>query len=542
MNLADLLANAAQAAPDAPALIFGDRTWTFAQLNAAVDRAAAALTGACDPGDRLAIVSDNNPQMLVLTYAAARAGVVTVFGNTRLRAAELADLLGEAEPRLLAGPAALRTQLEAIDATLGSVTDRISLDEPFGDFADWEHWQAANANGLGAPIGAHTAVATGSDPVAWLMHTSGTTGKAKTVLLTHRSLVNGVLNTALGRPLAESDVYLFCFPLFHVAAYNVLHAHLRRVPVVLTPKFDAAEVARLVALHRVTTLSLAPTMVAMLLEYEEQHDRLPRSDRPDLSSISTIAYGAASMPLGLLHRASLRWNCGFAQGYGMTELSGNAVFLTPEDHRVAMSSRPDLLAAAGRPGPLAQVRIVDPEGVDLPADHRGEILVRGPQAAAGYLHQPEATAATFKDGWVRTGDVGRVDEDGYLYVVDRLKDIVITGGENVSSREVEDVLSTHPRVAQVAVIGLPDVMWGEAVTAVVVEVEPTAQEAGHAENVADADTDMSRSTIDLGDALIAWSKERLSGFKAPKRVVVVDALPMNASGKVNKTELRISLQ
>jgi acyl-CoA synthetase (AMP-forming)/AMP-acid ligase II len=515
VNLGDILANAAQAAGPSTALIHGDATWTFAELDRSVERAARSLTSMLDPGSRLAILSDNSAAMLILTYAAARAGIPVVFGNTRLRPEELVDLVGDARPAMVAGPSALAEPLTALAHGLGSVTACLSLDSDFGEFRSWDDFMAsvpAEADRAGSP-------AVDPESPAWMMHTSGTTGRAKTVLLSHRSLLGGVINTGFGRPLTERDVYLFCFPLFHVAAYNVLHAHLRRVPVVLTPKFDAAEVAQLVERYRVTTLSLAPTMVAMLLELDEHRELEGRS--LDLSSMDTIAYGASSMPLGLLRRAATRWGCGFAQGYGMTELSGNAVFLTPEDHRQALAQRPDLLAAAGRPGPLARVRIVDEHGTDVPPGSAGEILVNGPQVAVGYLDQPEATAATFVDGWVHTGDVGRIDDEGYLYVVDRLKDIVITGGENVSSREVEDVLSTHPHVAQVAVIGTAHETWGEAVTAVVVPAAGTAIDA---------------------DELIAWSKRHLSGFKSPKRVIVVDALPTNASGKVSKLALRETMR
>jgi acyl-CoA synthetase (AMP-forming)/AMP-acid ligase II len=348
------------------------------------------------------------------------------------------------------------------------------------------------------------------DDCAWLIFTSGTTGTPKGVMLTHASLAAGVANSAIARPLAEDDVYLFPFPLFHVAAYNVLHAHLRRRPVVLVPRFDAEEVLALIESEGVTCCSLAPTMVAMLLDH-------PARRADSLQGLRQISYGASAMPLDLLRRVLQELpHCGLAQGYGMTELSGNAVFLTPDDHRRAAADEPELLAAAGRPGPLVALRIVDDDDRPVATGQPGEILVRGDQVCAGYWNDAAATEASRIGPWLRTGDIGRI-VDGVLFVVDRKKDLIITGGENVASREVEDLVGLHPDVGQVAVVGVADARWGEAVCAVVVaaaehEVEP--------------------------DELIAWTEGRMAGFKRPRHVVVVDELPMNASGKVDKGAVR----
>jgi acyl-CoA synthetase (AMP-forming)/AMP-acid ligase II len=263
--------------------------------------------------------------------------------------------------------------------------------------------------------------------------------------------------------------------------------------VVLMEGFDAEALPRLIREHGVTTLSLAPTMLAMLLDH-------PGFDPADLGSVRQVAYGASAMAPDLHRRATEALDVDIVQGYGMTELSGNAVFLDDEGHRTHPR-------AAGRPSPEVEVRLADD----------GEILVRAPQVMAGYWDEPEVTAATIVDGWLHTGDLGEIDDEGYVSVVDRAKDIVVTGGENVSSREVEDVLSTHPAVRQVAVIGVPDARWGEAVCAVVVPrpgVEVTL------------------------DELVAHTRGVLGGFKQPRRLALVDALPVNAGGKVLKRELR----
>ena len=285
----------------------------------------------------------------------------------------------------------------------------------------------------------------------------------------------------------------------------------------LLRKFDVDEVATALRDDGVTVASFAPTMVSSLLD----------GPGPEaLRNLRQISYGASAMPAGLLRRCleQLPW-CGLAQGYGMTELSGNAVFLDADDHRRSVGDRPELYGAAGRPGPLVRVRVVDEDDADVPTGDVGEIVVAGGQVTPGYWEDPTNTASSRfsdRDGtvWLRTGDVGRLDAEGYLFVVDRAKDLVITGGENVSSREVEDVVGAHPDVAAVAVVGLPDDHWGERVVAVVVP-RPAA-------------------TVDP-EEVVAWTAGRTAGFKRPKQVVVVDELPLNASGKVDKPALRARL-
>lgn len=456
------------AVPDAPALIFEDGVWTFADLAAEVARVAAAAATRTDPGDRVALVGRNQPGYVAALYGIPAAGRIAVPLNQRLAPAEQA------------------AQIERVGATL------VIGDGPDGA-VPWNEWATQGA-GSWAPDPVHP------DDPAWILFTSGTTGAPKGAVLTHRSLLAAVAGTNAARAVRDDDVYLFCFPLCHVAAYNLACLHRRGRPVVLMAGFDAGALPAVVRRHCVTTLSLAPTMLSMLLDH-------PGVDAEAFASVRQIAYGASSMPPDLLRRGAEVLDVGFAQGYGMTELSGNAVFLDEAEHRAALADRPHLLAAAGRPGPGVEVRLA-PDG---------EILVRGPQVMAGYWDDPEATAAAVVDGWMHTGDLGRIDRDGYLYVVDRSKDIVVTGGENVSSREVEDVLAAHPAVARVAVVGVPDERWGEAVCAVVVP------RAG--------------ATVTL-EALVAHTRGRLGGFKQPRRLVVVDTLPLNAAGKVLKRELR----
>lgn len=520
MLLHEIVELAAATAPRDTALVHDGRRLSFDALQRRVAAMAALLAERVQPGARVVLVADNQLDVVTALYAAPLAGAVLSFGNTRHTAAELAELVRATGPSLVLGDP---EQLVRLVPELAHAAPGVPVWSLAGTAAGAELDLSAQLDALDPatapgdtaptpppPAPPPTAGAVDRDTCAWLIHTSGSTGRPKGVMLTHASLLAAVTNTAVARPLADDDVYLFPFPLFHVAAYNVLHAHLRRRPVVLVRRFDAAEVLSLIETERVTSCSLAPTMLAMLLDH-------PARTAGSLGGLRQISYGASAMPLDLLRRVLAELpHCGLAQGYGMTELSGNAVFLTPDDHRAAAADHPELLAAAGRPGPLVAVRIADDHGDELPDGRTGEILVRGDQVCAGYWQDPDATAASRVGPWLRTGDIGRV-VDGVLYVVDRKKDLIITGGENVASREVEDLVGLHPSVAQVAVVGVPDERWGELVCAVVVPTDP--------------------GTFDA-DELLAWTRGRLAGFKRPRRVVVVEALPLNASGKVDKPAVR----
>jgi long-chain acyl-CoA synthetase len=283
--------------------------------------------------------------------------------------------------------------------------------------------------------------------------------------------------------------------------------------VALLRRFEPAALFEAVARERVTSVSLAPTMLAMLLDD-------PEFSRADLGSLRSVRYGASSIPVELLRRAMAQLRCDFWQGYGMTELAGNVLSLDAEAHRRGLAGETHLLRAAGRPSPLVDLRIVDPEGRELGDGEVGEIAVRGDQVCAGYWNDPEATRAALRDDWLLTGDVGTRDAEGFFSILDRKKDLIITGGENVASREIEDVLHLHPGVREAAVIGIPDPRWGESICAVIAPrpgTRPTPEE------------------------LIAHVREHLAGYKKPRHVAFVVALPRNAGGKVLKAELRQSL-
>jgi acyl-CoA synthetase (AMP-forming)/AMP-acid ligase II len=304
---------------------------------------------------------------------------------------------------------------------------------------------------------------------------------------------------------------LLIAPMFHIAAGAMMLAHATvGGTFVIAPMFTPLGTLQVIQQHKVTHMLLVPTMVQLATDH-------PEADQYDLGSVKVLTYGGSVISEAVLQRAMKRFpNAGFCQAYGMTELSPCATYLSPADHR-GDSGKPGLLRSAGRASLSTEVRVVDEQGREVPLGTVGEVAVRGPNVMLGYWNKPEQTAAAVRDGWMHTGDGGRMDEDGYLYIVDRMKDMIVSGGENVYSAEVENALSQHPAVAASAVIGIPSDQWGEAVHAVVV-LKPGASVAA--------------------DDLSAHCHALIAGYKCPRTVEFRDALPMTGAGKIQKTELR----
>jgi acyl-CoA synthetase (AMP-forming)/AMP-acid ligase II len=351
----------------------------------------------------------------------------------------------------------------------------------------------------------------GGDDLAAILYTGGTTGKPKGVMLTHRSMMASALGYAGTSDCAPGACMMHTAPLFHVGAISgLIAAMLRRSVHVFVPGFDAEAVMRAVAAHSVTDLFLVPTMIQALLDH-------PAFANHDLSSIERIIYGAAPIPAALMDRLiEALPRCGFVQAYGMTELSPVATLLGPADHR-ALDPAGERIRSAGRATMTVELRIVDEHDQEVPVRTHGEIVARGEGVMLGYWNRPEETAAALRGGWMHTGDIGWMDEAGYVHVVDRLKDMIVSGGENVYSVEVEGALASHPSVAQCAVVGRPHPHWGESVHAVIV-VRPgeTRDET----------------------ALLAHCRARIAGYKCPRSFEFRDALPLSAAGKILKTLLR----
>ena len=405
-----------------------------------------------------------------LTYQLRSTGVTTLFGEGEL----LEDLLRHPD-----FPASIRV------ITLGD------------DYLSWRALYRDTALPDAAP-----------DNPVWILFTSGSTGRPRGAVLSHRSFMAGLRSAALARPVMPDDRYYYPFPLFHISAHNLLLQHLYGAAVVLERTFDAGATLDACRKLGISTMSLAPTMIARLLDH-------PCFDPTDLASVRTIGYGASAMPETLLHRLMDCTDVGLCQSYGMTELSGSVAFLTVEDHRRAAGGTPGLLQSVGRPLPTARIKLVDERGAECHCGERGEILVQAPQCMEGYWKDDAATRAALAGGWLHTGDVGRFDERRYLYIVDRKKDMIVSGGENIASREVEDALLRHAAVKHCAIIGVPDEQWGESPCAVL--------QLNHEVN---------------DDELRAHCRELIAGYKVPRRWVRVDELPLNASGKIDKPLLR----
>lgn len=490
--LHDLPRVRAERAPDSWALL-GDSRLTYGDLALQVDILARYLVEEYSPGSRVAVLAWNSNEYLILMYACSAAGLVLVPLNTRLAAAEWRYQLQSTRPSVLVFGTEFRQQ--SLDLAAEFKADCVQI----------ENLTERRAQASDSPL----PLVTPDSPV-WILHTSGSTGKPKGAMLTHQSFLAGLESAAQGRPVRDTDVYLYPFPLFHVSAHNVFLQHRHGAAVWLLPGFDADRVLSLCAQGLVSTLSLAPTMIAMLLDH-------PSYTPAKLAGVRAIGYGASAMPLPLMQTLLGAADIELSQSYGMTELSGSISFLTPEDHRAGLADA-NIMRSVGRPVKGVEVTIRNDQGDVLPSGSIGEVCVAAGQCMKGYWERPQETESAIGAGFLRTGDLGFFDDRGYLTLVDRKKDMIISGGENVASREVEDVLVAHGAVKQVAVVGLPHERWGEVVCACVVLTE--AVEA---------------------DELDVFCRAQLAAFKCPKRYVTLQSLPLNASGKIDKPALRQAL-
>ncbi|MGX7732679.1 acyl-CoA synthetase [Rhodococcus sp. 2H158] len=482
--------------PHRTALRFGDRTLTYRELDDAVTRAAARLRAlGLDQGDRVAAYGTNSDAYVVGYLAVARAGLVHVPINYALRGEELSYLLGQSGARAVLVDPALAGNLEQV---LADVPAEHVL--PLRD-ADDSLLTAACAGEV-----PELDVTVSDADLVQLLYTSGTTSKPKGAMMPHRALVHEYTSSIVALDLAADDNPLVCMPLYHSAGMHVFMMPYLAVGATITllPAPDIPEILRLVESERIGSLFLAPTVWVPLANHPDLETR-------DLSSLRKAQYGASIMPVTVLNRLRGRYpGLGFYNCFGQSEIGPLATVLRPEEHE-------DRPSSCGKAVLFVETRVVDADGNDVPDGESGEVLYRSPQLCLGYWDNPEATAEAFRDGWFHSGDLVTRDAEGYITVVDRIKDVINTGGILVASREVEDALYTHEAVAEVAVIGTPDEKWIEAVTAVVVL----------------------RDGADVDEReLIDHVKQRLAPFKVPKLVRFVDTLPRNQSGKLLKRELR----
>jgi len=497
-NFDEFIRHWAEASPSNAAIDSDDLQLTYAQLEDASARVAGALGAlGLNKGDRIAWFGKNSGTYFTLFYGAARAGIVMVPVGWRLAEVEAAYIIDNAEAKLLL----LGDGFEAMAATLGQRPGLI------GCFTAAE----ARAKLIGAPR--QDFVPSGPDDAVLQLYTSGTTGNPKGAVLSNRNLF-GLRKAAFDNPQpytiwAEDEAVLVAMPCAHIGGTGLgIMALGAGLPAVVLTEFDPPRVFDAVVNRGVTRFFIVPAALQMLLNH-------PDCAGTDFSRLKYILYGAAPIPLELLRQCIAMFGASFIQAYGMTETTGTICMLPPEDHSVEGNER---MRSAGKPLPGVEIEIRDAAGTALPPREIGEIYTRSSSNMLGYWKLPEATASTMSaDGWVATGDVGYLDEDGYVFIYDRAKDMIISGGENVYPAEVESGIYGHPDVLEVAVIGVPDATWGEAVKAVCVP------KPGH--------------EIDPA-SVIAWARERLASYKTPKSVDIIPALPRNPSGKILRRELR----
>lgn len=502
-NVAGIVRRQADAQPGRTALHYTGREITYHDLDQRSNRIAQGLRAAgVGPEDRIAFIDRNGPEYLEVVFGAAKLNAVNVAINWRLRPGEMASLVNDARARVLFVGQEFFGQLDQVAAELQTITKVIALaDHPRHE--SYERWLAAfSADDPGldpAP-----------DDVALQLYTSGTTGLPKGAMITNSNLECLFTRIADVWELDARSVNLVASPMFNIAGggWALLGMH-HGGETVLLREVTAATLLDAIPRYRVTNALLAPVFLQMMLA-------TPGCETVDFSSLRAIVYGASPISEELLARSLKAFGCHFVQAYALTEHTGVVTSLLPEEHDL---SNPERLRSAGRPHSWIEMRIADPAtGAEVPLGQVGEVWARSPQVMKGYWMRPEETAATItEDGWLRTGDAGYVDAGGYLYLYDRVKDMIISGGQNVYPVEVENVLAGHPSVADVAVIGVPDDRWGETVKALVVRAPGTDPEAGE---------------------ILEHARARLAHFKCPTSVDFVETLPRNPSGKVLKRELR----
>jgi acyl-CoA synthetase (AMP-forming)/AMP-acid ligase II len=505
-NLADMIRAQARLRGYTTAFEFEGRRTSFAGLDIHTNRVANGLKAlGVKRYERVAYLGKNSDIYFELLLGAMKANVVMAPVNWRLAGPEIAFIVEDCKAAVLfVGPEFI-DQVRGIQVQLPSVRTFIASEGGAPDWLDFAAWRDAQS---------------GDDPrtpihdkdIAIQLYTSGTTGKPKGAMLSHANFLSLVRAGGAERPdwnkWSNDDVSLVAMPVFHIggSGWGVLGLY-HGAKGVIAREFDPTKVLDFFENSGVTKLFMVPAAMQFVV-------RQPRAREVDFSKLKYMLYGASPIPAALLKECIEVFKCGFVQMYGMTETTGTIVALPPEDHVEGL----DRMRSAGKALPGVELAILDAEGDKLPPGEVGEIATRSGSNMAGYWNLPEATARTLdKDNWLRTGDAGYLDKDGYLYIHDRIKDMIISGGENIYPAEVESAICDHPDVAEVAVVGVPDEQWGEAVKAIVV------MKSGKKATPAD---------------IIAFIRARIAGFKTPKTVDFIEALPRNASGKILRRHLR----
>lgn len=507
MNLGRIPAKTALLNPDKEALIDipNNRRITFGELDERIRRLANGLCAELDlnKGDRVAILSKNCIQYMEIFYACARSGLIAQPLNWRLNEPEMARILSDGEPSVLIGSEEYDEQTQRLgtdqnipSALVFSADPSCRYEQLIANASDSEPANAADISG--------------DDPVL-ILYTGGTTGESKGALHSHHSLYMGMLNQSIAERIVPTDVYMLTGQMFHIPVALAMNYMAHGCPVVLI-NFDAKLALDVIQKERVSAFLGITTMINWMMAVEGFEDY-------DLSSLRNFQYGGGPMPRTVVEAALQAFPCTMIQGYGQTE-GMTMSFLSQEDHeRAVTGDHPERLSSCGREGFVSEIRIVAANGDSVPRDgiSAGEIIVRSEANMLGYWRRPELTERTLRDGWMWTGDIATWDKEGYVFIVDRAKDMIISGGENIYSTQVEAAIHQHPAVLESAVFGVPDDVWGEAVKAVVV---------------------LKPGQIATEGEIIAEASKHLASYQKPKSVDFVDALPKAPTGKILKRELR----
>ena len=507
-TLGDIARNHARVRGDRIAMQFEGRTTTFADLDRQSNQAANALIAAgVKKGDRVAYLGKNADRYFELWFATAKAGAIIAPIGWRLSPPEVAYIVDDTAASILfVGAECIGCATEALKQTQAKPLV-IAMEAGDHGFSVYEAWRDAQP-------ATDPKVAVDPQDTSLLLYTSGTTGRPKGVMLASANLLRSrkaLSQASMGwNEWNEGETNLVAMPIAHIGGSGWgLVGILNGVRNIVTREFNPIEAIELIEKERIAKMFMVPAALQFII-------RMPRAKEIDYSSLKHILYGASPMPVALLQECMELFGCEFCQQYGMTETTGTIVYLPPQDHSAQGARR---MASAGLPMPGVEIRIMDADGKVLGPNETGEICTRSVANMVGYWRNEKATTSTVDgDGWLRTGDAGYLDEDGYLFIQDRIKDMICSGAENVYPAEVENAIHGHPHVAEVAVIGVPDDTWGEAVKAVVVAKPGVTPDA---------------------DSIIAYARERIAHFKAPKSVDFrTDALPRSASGKILRRELR----
>ncbi len=484
------------------------QTLTYGEAKAKVDCIADRLNQlSLKKGDRVALLGKNSANQLLIYLACSRLGIVPLGLNYRLAPGEWRYIVEDAQAKCLFIDSEFVALLEPACAEL----PRVLLVDDEGGKKQFDEW-------LGDAEGVYPEVKIEGDDILFQMYTSGTTGRPKGALLSHDNVINCGFQVALtsGVGAKAGDRTLLVAPLFHAAGLvSTFAGMVYGTSLFIHREYDPVRMVEVLSEEKIAGITVIPVMLQFSIAC------VPNIAEYDFSELKLITYGASPISADLLKQSMGIFNCDFAQGYGQTEATAVLTCLTPDDHRRALKDKPELLSSCGKALCATEIRVVNDAGEDVPAGEMGEIIVRGPQVMKAYWNNAEATASTLKDGWLSTGDAGRMDEEGYLYIQDRVKDMIISGGENIYPAEIENVLMSHPNINEVAVIGVPNEKWGEVPLTVLVRGDEPLLDVKEIEE---------------------HCRPHLAGYKIPKLLEYIDALPRNPTGKVLKKELRARFQ